>query len=297
MNPELALLAILLAAPSHEAVPGPRRGSVAPQAVEGAHPSKEKLIRTWEGRLAERVEELVRDGHEDAVLGPLARHPVAARFMLGYFRRSDRLLQRKLAPGLARLLLKDAPPETLDDLFDGEAARRAEVLRGASAPGGDPRTNAVNRVIERMSGRPGIASLLDAQSVVEDVVIAARSWCGEPSRARAGAAVLRKIVEGTIGGERWNSSGPAMKGLVCDCREGAGDLQSRFAAHAFAVGPYGAPLPDVLEARRVVEELRAGKCDEPRNPGARESADPLAGWNGADRAELRAFLGLAESMR
>src|SRR5574341_1204584 len=296
MTPELALLAILVAAPSQGAVPGPS-ARAALQNGEPSHPSKGMLLSTWEGILAERVEELVRDGREDAVLEPLARYPVAARHMLEYFRRSDRFLQRKLAPSLARLLGKEAPAGTLDELFEAEVTRRAAALRGETTVAGDPRMNAVNRVIERSAGSPGIVGFYDAQSVVEDVVIAAGSWCRVPNRARAAAAVLRKVVERTIRGERWNSSGPAMKGLVCDCHEESGDLLSRFATFAFAVPAYGSPLPDDLEARKVIEELRAGRCVEQREPGARPEADPLASWSRRDRDGLRAFLQTAASVR
>lgn len=297
MSPALALLAIVVAAPSQGAVPG-ATAPAALQAGEASLPLRERLIRAWEGPLAERVEELVRDGQEDAVLAPLARYPVAARFMLGYFRRSDRLLQRKLAPSLARLLGKDAPAATLDELFEAEATRRADALHGeTTGGGGDNRMNAVNRVIEKSAGRPGFAGFYDAQSVVEDVVIAARSWCGEPSRAMAAAAVLRKVVERTIAGERWNSVGRAMEELVCDCHQESRELLTRFETFAFAVPPYGSPLPMDIEARKVIEELRAGRCDEPRRSAAESSADPLADWSRSDRDELRAFLRMAGSVR
>ena len=271
------------------------QAKVAPGLAPGSW--EETLISTWEGPLSEQVEELLRDCHEDAVLEQLARYPVAARFMLGYFSRSNRLLQRKLAPSLARLLGKEAPSGTLDALFEAEAARRAAALRGEMAGGGNPRTNAVNRVIEQSADGPGLVGILDAESVVEDVVIAARSWCGVPSRAMAAAAVLRKVVERTIAGERWNSVGRAMKALVCDCHQGSSELLTRFATFAFAVGPYGSPLPVDLEARKVIEELRAGRCDEPRRRSAEASADPLSDWNRNDRDALRAFLRMTGSVR
>ena len=44
-------------------------------AILSAASSQERLISTWEGGLAERVEELVRDGEEAAVLEPLSRYP------------------------------------------------------------------------------------------------------------------------------------------------------------------------------------------------------------------------------
>lgn len=269
-----------------------------PLVIERTYSSEEMLISTWEGGLAERVEELVRDGEEAAVLEPLSRYPVAARIMLRYFRRSERLLERKLAPALAKLLGKEAPPGTLDELFESEAARRADALRGGGATAGsDARMVAVNRVLEQAAGRPGLAGYLDAQSVVEDVVIAARGWCSDPSRAPAGAAILRKVVERTIGGEAWNSAGPAMKGLVCDCHDESADLFTRFATYAFAVPPFGSPLPTHLEARKVIEELRAGRCDGPRHPGGTSNPDPLGSWNRRDEAGLRAFLLMAESAK
>jgi hypothetical protein len=269
-----------------------------PQVVERTSSPEEMLISTWEGGLAERVEELVRDGEEAAVLGPLSRYPVAARIMLGYFRRSERLLERKLAPALAGLLGKEAPPGTLDELFESEAARRADALRGGgAAAGGDARMATANRVLEQAAGRPGLAGYFDAQSVVEDVVIAARGWCGDPSRAPAGAAILRKVVERTIAGEDWNSAGPAMKGLVCDCHEGSADLLPRFATYAFAVPPLGSPLPTHLQARKEIEELRAGRCEGPRHRGGTSNVDPLASWSRRDQAGLRAFLLMAESAK
>ncbi len=292
------LLAILSAAPNQGAVVAPRARGPLTIREPSWKPSEEMLISTWEGGLAERMEELVRDGEEAAVLKPLCRHPVAARIMLGYFRRSERLLERKLAPALAGLLGKEAAPGTLDELFESEAARRADALRGGGATAdGDARMAAVNRDLEQAAGRPGIAGYYDAQSVVEDVVIAARGWCGDASRAPAGAAILRKVVERTIGGESWNSAGPAMEGLVCDCHEESADLFHRFATYAFAVPPFGSPLPTHLDARKVIEELRAGRCDRPRRPGETANADPLVSWSRRDEAGLRAFLLMAESAK
>jgi hypothetical protein len=268
-----------------------------PVAAERATSSKEMLVLTWEGPLAERVGELARDGTEDAVLGPLARHPVAARIMLDYFRNSDRLLQRKLAPSLAGLLGGEAPSETLDEILEAETARRRASLGAETTAGDDARMQAVDDAARRLTGRPGIAAYLDAQSVVEDVVIAARRWCAVPSRAPAGGAVLRKVVERTIAGEPWNTSGAAMKGLVCDCQAASPELLARFKSWAFAVSSSGSPLPDHIEGRRVVEALRAGRCDDPAPRAATPNPDPLADWDRRDRAGLRAFLFMAESAK
>jgi hypothetical protein len=126
-----------------------------PQVVERTFSSEEMLISTWEGSLAERMEALVRDGEEAAVLEPLSRYPVAARTMLGYFRRSERLLERKLAPALAGLLGKDGPPGTLDELFESEAARRADV-RGSASRWADSRSEGLNRNFAIVSGVLGV---------------------------------------------------------------------------------------------------------------------------------------------
>jgi hypothetical protein len=163
--------------------------------------------------------------------------------------------------------------------------------------GDDARMQAADDAAERLTGRPGITAYLDAQSVVEDVVTAAREWCAVPSRAHAAAAVLRKVVERSIAGERWSSSGAAMKGVVCDCHAASPELLARFTSWAFAVPSYGSPLPDHLEARRVVEDLRVGRCDDPSLRAATSSSDPLAAWDRRDRAGLRAFLLLAESVK
>jgi hypothetical protein len=72
----------------------------------------------------------------------------------------------------------------------------------------------VNRALEQVAQRPGVAGYFDAQSVVEDIVLAAVQWCRDTDRKKAGSALLRKVVERTIGDEYWNSSSAAMRGLL-----------------------------------------------------------------------------------
>jgi hypothetical protein len=287
------LLASLSAAPTRNDEGGTARGPLTPH--EPAW--KAGLVSTWDGAIARRAEEWVRDGEEGAVLQPLARYPVAARFMLGYLRRSDRLLQRKLAPRLAGILAVAVPAETLDELFEAEVLRRAEGLKGETKAAGDARMKAVDGVADQLAGRPRFSGVYDAESVVEDVVIAAQGWCRVPERAEAGAAILRKIVERTIRGERWNSAGPAMKSLVCACHEPSEELLGRFARWAYAVPDYGSPLPPDLSARRAIEALRAGRCDDLHPQGVHAGPDPLATWTPREKAALAEFLRVAASAR
>lgn len=273
------------------------RTEAIPVAIERPTTPKEMMLLAWDGRLLERVEELVHDGTEGAVLEPLARHPAAARFMVDHFRRSDRVLERKLAPLLAGLLAEEVSAGLLDEIFEAEAARRAGSSKGEKKDAGDAQTRTVDHVVNRVAGRPGFFGPVDAESVVEDVVTAARGWCAAPTRAKAGAAVLRKIIERTIGGERWNSSGAAMKALVCDCHEESAELLARFRTWAFAVPAIGSPLPTDLAARRAIEDLSAGRCDDQRRSAAPSNAGPLAAWDPGDRAQLRAFLLFAESVK
>ena len=270
-----------------------------PQVEERSVPIEELLVTAWDAGLAERVQELAHDGNEAAVLEPLSLHPAAALVVVQHLSQSGRLLQRKLAPVLAGYLGRRAPSNLLDDLFESEVRRRADHRRADSGTRGDARDEAVNRVLEQVAERPGVAGYFDAQSVVEDIVYAAVRWCRDADRKKAGVALLRKVVERTIGGEYWNSSSAAMTGLTCDCGEDSRELLSRFSTWARGATAAEPSRPSLVQERNVAEELLVGKCvasiGSSRSGGA--NGDPLAAWDKRAKSGLRAFLFLAEAVK
>lgn len=230
--------------------------------------SADALVRAWDAGFGAKVEHLLHDGREAAVMQALARHPPAALELVRHLRTSNDVTQRKLAAILVGRLAAQAPAGMLDALFEAEAARDRAATDPADRLDGP---SVVNDVLRReVDGRRHRAarnvSRLDAQAVVEDIVFAATRWCGHPERASAGVALLRKVVERTVDGEYWNSSGAALEGLVCHCHADARDLLARFSSYAAGEAPDHPSRPSLRQERNAAQALRAGRCDaiEPR---------------------------------
>src|SRR5262249_18081399 len=173
--------------------------------------SGQQLTNRWNEVFGGWVEDLMREGHEAAILIPLAQRPTGAFRIIAHVRDWDNHMQRKIAATLAGHLGEKAPPSLLDELFQAETERD----RRASQP--------LDRLL--------------VQSVVEDIVFAATRWARTAGRKAPGVALLRKVVERTLSGQYWNTASYAMMGLAHHQADDWRNLLERFAAFANGARP------------------------------------------------------------
>ena len=162
-------------------------------------------------------------------LAPVAEHGAAAAWLARRESQSDACLRRKIAAMLAGHI-RVGDPDLLADLLEAERARDAALPADSG---------------ER----------LDTQSVVEDIVFAAIRWCDTDQLRPAGASLLRKVVELTLGGEYWNTSSYAMTGLVNANDDQAEALLARFLEFAAGEPPQHPCRPSLTQERTYAEGL------------------------------------------
>lgn len=210
----------------------------------------------------------MREGHEAAILIPLAQRPTGAFRIIAHVRDWDNHMQRKIAATLAGHLGEKAPPSLLDELFQAETERD----RRASQP--------LDRLL--------------VQSVVEDIVFAATRWARTAGRKAPGVALLRKVVERTLSGQYWNTASYAMMGLAHHQADDWRNLLERFAAFANGARPSHPSNPSLKQECQFVANLRAGQSDIIEHHLAQADEQALAiKWDGEAEALIAEFLNLA----
>jgi len=193
--------------------------------------SEAEFIRLWDQTLAPFcVEDLMPARQELALLQPVAAYRRGGERLARHVAFADDHRQRQVAAILAGFM--GLPPrDLLDELFERESER------GAAA-------------------RPGGLEPHYAQSVVEEVVLAATRWAREPALREPAGAVLRKVVERTLGGEYWSSAAYALTTL---CRYGLGaDLVQGFVRFANAPPPDHPLRPSLATEQRFAAALAEG---------------------------------------
>src|SRR4051794_29265367 len=89
--------------------------------------SEQELLDSWQNMYGSWTEDLMRDGSEAALLGPLATRPAGALRIVREIRSWDNHMQRKIAATIVGRVGAGAPATLLNELFEAEAARRAAV--------------------------------------------------------------------------------------------------------------------------------------------------------------------------
>ena len=170
--------------------------------------------------------DLMKDGCESILLKPLGECSSAATLIARSGSQSVNYRHRKLVSSLAGWI-QEPPLDLLNELFQHEVER--------------------NRQLSVQDSRR-----LDQQSVVEDIVFSASRWARNPMTRDAAIEVLRVVVEQTIAGEYWNTSGYAITTLSRYEAEGHTELLKQFVAFA-----NGEPIDHVSRPSYAQERLFA----------------------------------------
>jgi hypothetical protein len=232
---------------------------------------EESLDALWDRVIGAWVGDLCRDGLEAAILKPLAQHRSASMHLVDRMRGSDNVAERKIAATIVGFLGVHAPAGLLDELFEAESAR------------------------DRATQNDG--ERLETQSVVEDIVFAATRWCRNSERKDAGLAVLRKVVEHTLTGEYWNTSGYAMMGLARHAPAETRDLLVRFTEYANGAQPVHPSKPTMSQEKQFAKAIRDGECDGIEKHLARGEAEAAAvKWDSRSQGAYAAFVAVVQQL-
>jgi hypothetical protein len=191
-----------------------------------------RLIEQWNA-YAGWIWALAKDDREGAVLKPLAGNCELALVLIRAAAGSDSHEERKLGASLAGYVATP-PPDLLRTLLAWERKRDAALPAQS---------------YEKLA----------CQSVVEDIVFSATRWCWADATRQAGLAVLREVVNDTLGGQYWNTASYAMVSLIRHGAEDAEELLGRFRKFAHSPPPAAdANRPDTTQERSFAHALAAG---------------------------------------